>query len=155
MGGVGGNVVWNSIACLQSHLEAIKKAKANELDFVLILEDDVKLAFDFSAKVSALIESVKSWDMIYLNGSPPYYTTEHNDLLKRVKRLSGAFAYLVHSRFYDMIIETLSESLRPCDGYYMDLQRESECYLSNEKLVKHLDGYSVRAEKIVVYPHLR
>lgn len=44
---------------------------------------------------------------------------------------------------------------KPCDGYYMDLQREINCYLSKEKLVKHLDGYSVRAEKNVAYPQLR
>lgn len=136
-------------------MKAIKKAKSNELDFVLILEDDVSLAIEFEYKVLSLIDSVKSWDMIYLRVSPPCNLTEYNSRLKRVRRMSGAFAYLVHSKFYDTLIETLSESLKPCDGYYMDLQRSSEFFVSSEKLVRHLDGYSVRAEKMVVYPHLR
>lgn len=95
------------------------------------------------------------WDMLYFNGSPPFAAIDFSDSLQRVRRLSGAFAYMVSERFYDTLIKTLSEEKKPCDGYYMELQGNANCYLTKKKLVRHLDGYSVRAEKMVVYPHLR
>lgn len=95
------------------------------------------------------------WNMLYLNGSSHYRQTEYSSLLFRVRRLSGAFGYLVNSNFYDTLIKLLEGGEKPCDGYYMDIQKSSLCFLSREKLVKHLDGYSVRAEKVVAYPQLR
>lgn len=100
-------------------------------------------------------ELPEDWAMLYLNGSSHYKQRNYSSNLYSVVRLSGAFGYIVNNRYYDILINKLSEMRKPCDGYYMDLQREINCYLSKEKLVKHLDGYSVRAEKNVAYPQLR
>ena len=141
---------------MRSHLKAIKQAKSERLECVLILEDDVSFVSDFKEKFNCVYSELpESWDMLYLNGSPPYAVRKHSDNLNKVWRLSGAFAYVVNSTFYDTLIAELSKEEKPCDGHYMDLQPKSNCYISRDKLVKHLDGYSVRAEKMVVYPHLR
>jgi len=112
----------------------------------------VELVYGFADKLSDVMAG--EWDMIYLNGTT-HSKLPYNDKLFKVRKLSGAFGYLVNERYYDKLIEVLSQDKKPVDGYYMDLQPYSDCYLTKEKLVRHLDGYSVRTEKIVVYPHLR
>jgi GR25 family glycosyltransferase involved in LPS biosynthesis len=123
---------------------------------VLILEDDIALVNGFQDKLNAVLNELPSgWNMLHLNGSSHYRHLDYSSLVWKVKRLSGAFGYLVNSNFYDTLIELLSRCEKPCDGHYMDIQKDSMCFLSKEKLVKHLDGYSVRAEKVVAYPQLR
>lgn len=140
---------------MRSHLKAIKDAKSEGLECVLILEDDVTLVEDFANRLDECLSELKEWNMFYLSGSPPYRSEKYSDKVERVKRVSGAFAYVVNSNFYDTLIELLTKEEKPCDGHYMEIQSVSKCFIAREKLVKHLDGYSVRAEKMVVYPHLR
>jgi len=109
----------------------------------------------FENKLIHLLGELNSWDMLYLNGTSHLSKKEFGKWFYVVRKMSGAFGYVVNSRFYDKLIEVLSGDKKLPDLYYMDLQPHHECYLSKEKLVRHLDGYSVRTEKIVVYPHLR
>lgn len=139
---------------MKSHLKAIEKAKSEKLECVLILEDDVELVSGFNKKLERLLSNISKWDMLFLNGSNPVSAVHYNDYWMKIRRLSGAYAYIVHSRFYDVLMDTLSKLNKPVDGYYVDLQKKNLCYLAKERLVKHLDGYSVRAERMAVFPQL-
>jgi len=54
--------------CLESHLSLIKKAKENNLDYVLLLEDDI-IVKDSILNLPKLPEN---WDMLYLGGNVEY-----------------------------------------------------------------------------------
>lgn len=123
---------------------------------MLILEDDVELCNDFVKRFNLCMDELpENWNMFYLNGTSNYNHRDFSDLLYKVKRISGAFGYVVNSNFYDKLIKLLCEEQKPCDGYYLDAHANANIFLSKQKLVKHKDGFSVRTEKNVAYPHLR
>lgn len=151
----GVNVVWNSIACLRSHIKAIEAAKSKQLPFAFICEDDIELVSGFEAKfMQAVKELPEDWAMLYFN-SAMCKLYDYSESLQRVKGLAGGFGYVVNESYYDVLLDTLKGERKPCDGYYKDLQKSIPCYVTKEKLIKHIDGYSVRGEKNVVYPQLR
>lgn len=150
------NVVWNSIACLRSHIKAIEAAKNKQLPFAFICEDDIELVSGFETKfIQAVKELPEEWAMLYFNSGGMCNLYEHSEGLQRVKGLAGGFGYVVNESYYDVLLDTLRKEGKPCDGYYKDLQKSIPCFVTKEKLIKHIDGYSVRAEKNVVYPQLR
>jgi GR25 family glycosyltransferase involved in LPS biosynthesis len=121
----------NEIACLLSHIEVIKTAKEHNLDYVIILEDDVVLCEDWSDRLTKSFKlTPKSWNHIYLSGQP-------NELIQResfqplnlapflhIERsinTMGAFSYVLKRDVYDLVIKELSNAKLPTDDVIKDL----------------------------------
>lgn len=113
---------FGELGCLLSHLNILQDAKEKGYDSVLIFEDDVILANDF---VNRFLQSYnklnKPWHMLYLGVSEKdYYTSEYEYSQGFIQSnyCCGTFAYAVHCRAYDFIINTISQLLKPLDVYY-------------------------------------
>ena len=101
------------IGCHKSHLEVLKKARCQGLHNVLIFEDDFKFIVskeEFESNLNAFFDSNIEYDVLMLsyllnNGEP------HNEIVGRVKEAQTASGYIVHSRFYDTLIDNLETNL--------------------------------------------
>jgi glycosyl transferase family 25 len=99
-------------ACLLSHLKAIKKAKMNNYQNIMILEDDVIFSDNFLEKLNI---QVCKYDMIYLGGiidKKKIFLNNWNNY----NCIMGAYGYILNKSLYDIIIESLEK-----DKYYIDL----------------------------------
>ncbi len=95
--------------CLLSHINIIKKAKAEGLKSVLVLEDDVEFI-----NIDAIDKSVdqlknKDWSLFYLgsNTHVPLQRADDNLLVLKKGYASHAIAY--HESFYDYFINSFEE----------------------------------------------
>ena len=88
-------------ACLLSHIKSIEKAKADKLNQVLILEDDIIFDNKFISKINKI--KVPDYDILYLGGlilELKFFLNgwaTHNEIM-------GAYSYLVKSHMYDKIL---------------------------------------------------
>jgi len=147
---------YNPVAgCLISHLTALKKARAEGYENVLIFEDD----FIFLVDRNELEQQMKKffslnipWDVLMLSynlrKSEPY-----NDLVCYGRDVQTASGYLVNRRFYDKLIANLEWALPYLlitgniylycsDHCWKLLQPSSEWFCFNKRLGKQRASYS-------------
>jgi GR25 family glycosyltransferase involved in LPS biosynthesis len=153
------------IGCTQSHLAVLQLAKERGWDHVLILEDDFMFIVDkevVNTQLNAFFDLKIPYDVLMVSHgiikSEPF-----NDIVCRAVDVQTASGYLVHSRFYDTLIQTLSESLPLListgyhwlyanDQYWKRHQPTSQWFCMNVRIGKQRSGYSDNAEAFVDYP---
>lgn len=150
----------NDKACCLSHKKAVQYAKENKLEAVLIIEDDVRFKDDFDVLLNNAIENApKDWDIIFLNGTFGNFNkpVKFDNNFWRVYEMYGAFGYVVNSKCYDEVINTLhrySETMS-ADYIYSLLMKSLNIYRVAKPIIFHLPGYSYRAENTPkCYKHL-
>jgi hypothetical protein len=118
------------LGCILSHLEIIKKAKANGWKSILVLEDDA--LFMNTSTIDASINQLmkNNWQVYYLgyNSHEPLNLVDTN-LLKIVNCFSThAIAY--HESFYDTFINAFERGeIRILDVWLRDVvQKQLNCY---------------------------
>ena len=145
--------------CALSHLEVLKLAKARGLPEVLIFEDDFQFLITREEWVDLLAHLPADYDVVMLSynllRSEPY-----NDRFGRALEVQTASGYLVHSRFYDTIIETMEDGyvrfletgahwLYTNDQYWKRLQPTARWYYSLLRVGKQRPGFSDLGQKFV------
>ena len=116
--GVFGNKF--ALGCLLSHLKIYNDAKEKGFKRILILEDDVLFAEDFSERIQK-IQDLK-WKMIYLGATQYDWSVRMNGGFYEAKHSLGTFGYAVDSSFYDFLINSLGEKLKTVDNALAKLQ---------------------------------
>jgi len=98
------------LGCTQSHIEVLKLARARGYETVMVLEDDFSFTVDERELSDAFTHLPESFDMVLLafnliRGDPvtPY--------LGRVQEAQTTGGYIIHSRYYDTLINRWSEGL--------------------------------------------
>lgn len=100
--------------CILSHRNAIRLARDEGWDSVLILEDDTLFSEDFEQVLRA-VESRPEWDMCYLGFNYPQPPYGPSDMITpgrecvRVYGTSTTHAYLLRKRTYQWILDQLPE----------------------------------------------
>lgn len=131
-----------------SHLNAIRKAKEDNLPYVIIMEDDCVFSSKFN-KVYML--PLKDWDMFYyganhLEGKP---IKVDGDLYKCTYATS-AMCYVVRNNMYDKILDTVKLD-KPHDVYYAEMHKSINAYCVLPNLAWQAAGYSDILERQVDY----
>lgn len=101
------------IGCGRSHIRAIKYAMKKKWEYVMILEDD--FAFDCDKRVLfKTLKKAKSieWDVLMLIGSHKVTVPSDYSFLNRVKRCTGAAAYIVRRSYYKTLLANFKESVK-------------------------------------------
>lgn len=150
------------IGCVNSHIAVLTIAKERKYESVLILEDDLEFLIAKEILHSILQNLPNPYDVVMLNygltNQEPY-----NEMFGKVIESSDASAYIVHSRFYDRLIETLKEGsalyeqnpechwLYINDQYWKCLQPSANWYYSLTRVGKQRAGYSDLGLKFCQY----
>ena len=104
---------------------------------------------------TALHEIPEDWNALWLNGTETKKGNSVSTYLKTVRAMWGTFGYLLHSSFYDTVIDGLSRELKSADGFYTSIQKLNKVYATKTPLVKHRVGWSDISETVESrYKHL-
>ncbi len=124
----------NEIACLLSHIGVLKRARELDLDYVVILEDDIVICDDWNSRLKKLLRiTPKNWDHIYLSGEPNELELLTKSHIKPINfapflhveksvNTMGAFSYIIKKKMYDTIIDELSKMKLPVDDVIQNLK---------------------------------
>jgi len=117
--------------CREAHIGVLKEARERDLPMVLIMEDDVDIIGDLRD-----VRLPAEWDMFYLGGNwvDILDKTESDDYC-RVRSWS-TYAYAVHRRFYDTLIDGLTNTEKEIDRYYLEnVHPNGKVYMSKPQRV--------------------
>jgi len=152
------------IGCGMSHLEVLERARREGWENVLILEDDFTFIVSkevFNEELRKFFDAKIPYDVLmisyYLLKSAPY-----NETICRTLEAQTASGYIIHSRFYDTIIQNLKEGLKQLiatnhhwdfanDQYWKRLQATSEWFCLNRRIGIQRPGYSDLMGRVVSY----
>ena len=120
-----------AIGCRQSHLALLKEAKKRNIPSILIFEDDI----DFLNSIRDTILP-KEWDMFYLGGNwVDILDNTESDHFCKIRSWS-TYGYAVHSKFYDVLIEGLTNTDKEIDRFYLEnIHPNYRVYMSKPQLV--------------------
>ncbi len=145
------------IGCSLSHLKCIQMAKEQNMEFVLILEDDVLflLPDDFVENVNKFLSNPQNkWDVLLLAGNnlPPFTTNDEVSI--RVTHCQTTTGYIVRKHYYDTLISNIKEGVAKLmknpehhyyfaiDKYWIHLQKQNRWMLLVPLIVVQRPDYS-------------
>jgi len=106
------------IGCIMSTINAIKLAKENNWEEVIIMDDDVVISEDFQKGIKFLSRIVPGdWQHIFLGGhiymnpAPVFQPAAIPSYFK----VSGSYCYILRETAYDILLEELSLFELPVD----------------------------------------
>ncbi|NJO89539.1 MAG: hypothetical protein HC831_11765 [Chloroflexia bacterium] len=108
------------IGCTLSHIGALSMAKALDWPYVIILEDDITIATDFTKRVNKLLKMVpKNWEHIYLSGTP-HNTSINPSFMQLIPsgRTDCTHSYMINKSAYDKVIKKLLSMKTTTDDLY-------------------------------------
>jgi GR25 family glycosyltransferase involved in LPS biosynthesis len=157
------------LGCSMSHLEVIKKAKADGARYILVFEDDFEFIVSretFENNITKLFEQVENNALDFKVIMLAYNANnraeiENNDILDSSTDVQTCAGYLVNSAYYDELIQCWEEGVRlyqetwkdwvyGCDQYWKKLQKE-KWFLFKTRIGKQCSGYSDCGKRFIDY----
>ena len=156
------------IACSLSHLKCLQKAKNNNWNHVLIVEDDIQFLDPnlFIENLNHFLSSDIIWDVLLIAGNnvPPH--TKYGDFCVKVSKCQTTTGYLVLSHYYDTLIKNIKEGIAlliknpndhffyAIDKYWLSLQEKDNWFLITPLTVIQREGFSDIENKNTNYSSL-
>lgn len=149
------------LGCTMSHLHAIKLAKERNYSNVLILEDDFHFTVskeEFENQLQLFFENNIEYDVCMISYLLQRSETTEFSFLTKVIEAQTASGYIIHSSFYDKMIE-LYEWAVPLlaqtnqhwnyanDQCWKKLQPTANWYCFTNRCGKQRAGYSDNSER--------
>ena len=117
------------LGALFSHLllwKYIAKQDYSSNAGVLIFEDDIILAPNFNEHLDKILQKIPSdWDMIVLGYGHEKYFAEPEGAIRKIKRFTGCYAYIVNPASLGKIMPYFSLPGEPVDTILEDLTSRS------------------------------
>jgi glycosyl transferase family 25 len=154
--------VFPAIGCTSSHVDVLKLARERGYESVMIFEDDFMFLVSKDEYVAAMSKLPASYDVVMLAFNT-VSDSAYDETFTRVSDCQNASGYIVHSRFYDRLIDRLEEGLKLFiesphlhwiyinDQYWKGLQPCSEWYAFKTRIGVQRPGFSDLAGKFVNY----
>lgn len=144
------NLTSGQVATVYSHMGLIQKAKDENLDNILILEDDVEFHQDMNLLFDKWYSEIPGdWDIIMFggnhSGNNPWSPGKLIKVTEHVYKVTHALAlhcYAVKSTAYDKIIESLSTLNYPADNAVAEIQKQINCYIIRPHIAWQRPSYS-------------
>lgn len=131
--------ICGAIGCSKSHLKLLELAKERDLDYIVIVEDDLTITDMnlFKTQLDKFLNSTIEYDVLLLGGnSYPDPKYEYiNDFCLRTFNCQTTIGYIVKRGFYDTMIENFKDGIQKyeetrnhrtysCDMHWKKLQKE-------------------------------
>ncbi len=142
--------------CKDSHKQVIQHAKDNNLEYILVLEDDV--LFDEQViKQKKPLQVPKNFDMFYLGYHINRGSRIGNQLLHIQSSLT-THAYIMHNRVYDLFLNTLDTEEAWNIPQFQDLNQFERPFFTQKPPIRAIDMFyaknihHARNQTFGVYP---
>jgi glycosyl transferase family 25 len=158
------------LGCTKSHLAVIKLAKERGYKNVLILEDDFEFVLskdDFEKELTHFFDSGIEYDVCMISyilqiENPENEIIEKCPNINRVLEAQTASGYIVHSNYYDKLIElyewacplleyTKSHWLYANDQCWKSLQKTDNWYYFKNRIGRQRASYSDNSMSFMDY----
>jgi GR25 family glycosyltransferase involved in LPS biosynthesis len=157
------------IGCSLSHLKCVQMAKEQNLEFVLIIEDDISflLPDEFVKNVNKFLSNSNNiWDVLLLAGNvlPPFTTNDEVSI--KITHCQTTTGYIVKRHYYDTLISNIKEGVEKLmknpehhyffaiDKYWINLQKKHRWMLLIPLIVVQRPDYSDIEKRYTDYQHL-
>ena len=157
-----------AVGCSMSHLKILENAKANNLEHVLIVEDDVLFTNPnkFVEQFNKFLSKNIAFDVALIAGNniPPYQMID--DSCIKVSKCQTTTGYLVLNHYYDTLINNYKEGISrlirepdkhinfAIDKWWFNLQGIHNWYLITPLTVTQREDYSDIEKRSTNYSHL-
>jgi GR25 family glycosyltransferase involved in LPS biosynthesis len=156
------------VGCSMSHLKLIKMAKEKNLDYIVIVEDDIQFMRKtwYNERIKNIMDT--DFDVFLLAGNlrPPIYKTNYENIVKVSKSFTTT-GYIVKKHYYDKLIDNIDEGIRlllknpggeyndnAIDCHWMKLQECNKWYIVMPRTVTQRPIYSDIEQRYTDYNHL-
>lgn len=144
------NLSSGQVGTVYSHLNVLQRAKEQNLNNVLILEDDIQFDENFVSLFNEWSSEIPDdWDMILFGGNHignnPWSPGKLIKVTEHVYKVTHSLAlhcYAVKNTVYDKLIKSLSEMNSPADNAVAKVQKEINCYIIRPHLAWQRPSYS-------------
>jgi GR25 family glycosyltransferase involved in LPS biosynthesis len=142
--------------CAQSHLALLEYAKETNLEYIIILEDDIhfKNPKMFNELLIKFFKLNMPFDVLLFVAN----TTNNikiNNFVSQTKHSYSTAGYLVRNHYYDKLINNIKNNMYnkgyAIDVYYTHLQKKDRWFFLRPRTVSQLPGYSDIERKQVNY----
>ena len=124
--------------CLLSHIKIIEEADKLNLEQVIILEDDIIFNENFKKKLSKI--KIQKYDLLYLGGIISRKKLFYNNFGKP-KHIMGAYAYIIKSNLYKILLEELKKYKECIDIYYIhNIQNKYRTFVLDDIITTNLNS---------------
>lgn len=157
-----------AVGCSMSHLRILENAKANNLDHVLIVEDDILFTnpAKFVEQFDKFLSRNKEFDVALLAGNniPPYRMID--DCCIKVSKCQTTTGYIVLNHYFDTLIDNYKTGIGKLirepdkhinfaiDKWWFNLQGIHNWYLITPLTVVQREDYSDIEKKSTNYSNL-
>ena len=157
-----------AIGCSMSHLKIIENAKANNLEHVVIVEDDILFTDPnlFVRQFNKFLSNHKDFDVALIAGNnlPPYKRID--DSCVQVTHCQTTTGYIVQQHYYDALINNYKQGILQLmknpsshfyfaiDKYWFHIQEIHKWYLITPLTVTQKEDYSDIEKRTTNYTSL-
>lgn len=150
------NLMVGEVGALRSHRGVIEEAKRRNLSRIVIFEDDVELADNFSIKfITHYFQVQDDWQLLYLGGNHVGGLSMVGENVARIHHSYAIHAYCVKSSMYDIILNKLEDETKQVDVHLAELQSIHPAYVFRPHLAFQRKDYSDIQGGEVDYDFLR
>ena len=156
------------VGCSMSHLKVIKTARERNLDYVVVLEDDVEFTQPdvLNVKLQDFSKMDIDYDVLLLAGNLRPPVTQIKDFVFRAQKSFAGTAYVVKKHYYDALIKNIESGIRglmndpnshpvnALDTHWFTLQQKDIWLIFLPRTVKQSVDYSDIEKKNVDYSRL-
>jgi GR25 family glycosyltransferase involved in LPS biosynthesis len=153
-----------AIGCGLSHLAVLKLARERGYESVCVFEDDFEFLVGRPEFDTVLSNLPPNFDVVmlgwYIFDSNPY-----NEMFNKVNHATTTSCYIVHRKFYDTLINKLTEGINlfqknqlqvniySIDQYWTKLQPSAQWYHTIQRIGRQRESFSDLTGTFVAYEY--
>ena len=144
------------IGCTLSHIKCLTMAIEKNLDYVIILEDDIYFLYPsvFLENFHHTLNTLSTWDVILISGNNINNYTRISDACVKIQNTQTTTGYMVNKHYFSTLLQNMKEGLNnllqnttkaglyAIDRFWFRLQVIDNWYLITPLTVTQLEGYS-------------
>ena len=156
------------VGCSMSHLKLIQMAREKNLDYIVVVEDDIQFMRKtwYNDKIKDILE--KEFDVFLLAGNlrlPIFRTNDEN--IGKISKSFTTTGYIVKKHYYDTLINNIKQGIQlllknpdgefnsnAIDCYWMKLQERDNWKIIMPRTITQRPIYSDIEQRYTDYNHL-
>jgi glycosyl transferase family 25 len=160
------------VGCSMSHLKLLEMAKAKQLEYIVIAEDDIQFMdpTKYNRMLSEFNMYMKSnnieYDVLLLAGNLRNPVQGINHFITRIFKSWTTTGYIVKKHYYDTLITNIRNGINQLikypkttgqfeiDSYWQQLQAKDRWYILSPRTVTQRPNFSTIENRYTDYNHL-
>jgi GR25 family glycosyltransferase involved in LPS biosynthesis len=160
------------VGCSMSHLKLLEMAKTKNLEYIVIVEDDIQFTKpeQYNYMLSEFNKFMKKYegeyDVLLLAGNLRPPVAHVSNLIYRISKSWTTTGYIVKRHYYDTLIQNIKEGINllmkqpaikgmyEIDSYWQKLQAKDRWYILAPRTVTQRPNFSTIENRYTDYNHL-